>query len=502
MQSKIPIYIAVILLFVIGFASIILRSSTYGVPIFPGKTRDVWNVEAKIQFTATGGPVHVSLAAPATQKGYTLIEESSSSPGYSVSTIQTDNGNRIEWNIRDAKGKQTIYYKTRFLVDANAKYLNKPPTESITPPQLLPATEAAATTLINQAYERSSNTISFTRELIKKLSDKNDQNVALILNTTNKIEAIAQLLSSANVINRTIGVVSLADGRRKQHIDPMIDVWTGEQWVLFDPESPNETEHPSLLEWDKSNISLLDLSGGTNSQVTFSIISEKISPSTATNLKVISDDLLNFSIQSLPTEEQAMFKTIMMIPIGALIVVFLRIIVGLKTSGTFMPVLIALAFVQTQLIPGIVGFLVIVGVGLLIRSYLSKLNLLLVARISILIISVILMIAGLSVVAFKMGITQGLAIAFYPMIILSWTIERMSILWEEQGSKQVFIQGGGSLLTASIVYLAMTNPVVEHITFNFIGVQFIILGIILLLGTYTGYRLSELKRFKPLAEKK
>ena len=38
-------------------------------------------------------------------------------------------------------------------------------------------------------------------------------------------------------------------------------------------------------------------------------------------------------------------------------------------------------------------------------------------------------------------------------IIISWTIERMSILWEEEGPKEVLIQGGGSLLTASLVYL-------------------------------------------------
>ncbi len=132
-----------------------------------------------------------------------------------------------------------------------------------------------------------------------------------------------------------------------------------------------------------------------------------------------------------------MFKTIMLIPIGgALIVVFLRVIIGLKTSGTFMPVLIAVAFVQTQLVTGIVGFLLIVGTGLIIRSYLSKLNLLLVARISAVIITVILIISVFTIVAFRIGLTEGLSITFFPMIILSWTIERMSILWEEEGGRK------------------------------------------------------------------
>ncbi len=86
------------------------------------------------------------------------------------------------------------------------------------------------------------------------------------------------------------------------------------------------------------------------------------------------------------------------------------------------------------------------------------------------------------------------------MIILSWTIERMSILWEEEGAKEVMLQGGGSLFTAVLVYLGMTNLFIQHLTFNFYWFAACNLATILLLGNYTGYRLTELRRFKPLAE--
>jgi len=62
-----------------------------------------------------------------------------------------------------------------------------------------------------------------------------------------------------------------------------------------------------------------------------------------------------------------------------------------------MPVLIALAFIQTTLVPGLVAFLTIVGLGLVLRGYLSRLNLLLVARIATLIVLVVLLTALLSV---------------------------------------------------------------------------------------------------------
>ena len=165
-----------------------------------------------------------------------------------------------------------------------------------------------------------------------------------------------------------------------------------------------------------------------------------------------------------------------------------------------MPVLIATAFLQTNLTVGLIGFLTIVGIGLVIRSWLSYLNLLLVARISTVIITVIAIIGTLSFITYKVGLTDGIKITFFPMIILSWTIERMSVLWEEEGYKEVLIQGGGSMFVAVMAYLAMSNPNIQHLSFNFLGLMLVILSGVLIMGNYTGYRLTELKRFRPLAE--
>jgi 7 transmembrane helices usually fused to an inactive transglutaminase len=46
----------------------------------------------------------------------------------------------------------------------------------------------------------------------------------------------------------------------------------------------------------------------------------------------------------------------------------------------------------------------------------------------------------------------------------------------------------------------MTNRVVEYLTFNFPELLLVNLAFILLLGQYTGYRLTELRRFQPIAE--
>ena len=503
MTSKTPFYIVVFLLVVVGFSHTLYRHFVYNVPLLPGETKQVWDVEAQITFTATDKPVKVSLAIPSSQDSFNLISESASSPGYGIAYEQSTDGRRAEWTKRSAAGQQSIYYKTQFLVDANKETPVVPPEQTQIKPQIPFSGPAlvAAQTLLSEAHQRSADSSSLTRQLIQELNDVQSQSAQLLLDQHTPQQTLAVMLDMAKVPNRIVGVLRLEDARRKQKLVNMNQVWDGEKWRLFDTSATSEQQNMPLLVWNQSVTSLLDVDGGEDSHVRFSMIQRPIAATQATRYKTQSDELLNLSIHSLPLEEQAMFKPIMLIPIGALIVVALRILIGLKTSGTFMPVLIAVAFVQTQLLTGIIGFLLIVGTGLLIRSYLSRLNLLLVARISSVIISVILIIALFTVLAFKLGITEGLTITFFPMIILSWTIERMSILWEEEGPKEVLLQGGGSLLTAILVYLAMTNSIVQHLTFNFIGLQLVLLAGILLLGTYTGYRLSELQRFTPMVEK-
>ena len=76
----------------------------------------------------------------------------------------------------------------------------------------------------------------------------------------------------------------------------------------------------------------------------------------------------------------------------------------------------------------------------------------------------------------------------------------MSILWEEDGPSEVLRQGGGSLLVAVIAYLLMQMPIFVHLSFNFPELNLVLLAAILAMGQYTGYKLSELRRFRSMED--
>src|SRR3546814_20289964 len=83
--------------------------------------------------------------------------------------------------------------------------------------------------------------------------------------------------------------------------------------------------------------------------------------------------LVRYSLLSLPLQTQAVYRVLLMVPIDAFIMLVLRNVIGIKSFGTFMPVLIALALLDHRVIAGVILFLVVrsetcrVGKGCVIR---------------------------------------------------------------------------------------------------------------------------------------
>jgi hypothetical protein len=209
--------------------------------------------------------------------------------------------------------------------------------------------------------------------------------------------------------------------------------------------------------------------------------------------------LYEFSLLGLPIETQAVYHVLLTVPLGVFLLVILRNVVGIKTFGTFMPVLIAMAFRETQLLWGLVLFSLVVSLGLSVRFYLEQLKLLLVPRLAAVLIVVIILMALISLASHKMGFPRGLSVALFPMVILTMTIERMSIVWDERGAREALQQGLGSLFVAVLAYLVMNFAPLQHIIFIFPELLLVVLAAVILLGRYSGYRLTELRRFRVLA---
>ncbi len=501
MTSRLPFLLLILFLIAAGLGMSWLRHTRLNVPFLADEKVPVWLVEARVDFEAAGEPVLVSLELPDKPPGFHVVREWASSPGYGFAIIENDGSRRGEWSIREARGPQTLYYKVELTPQA-------PISETILVDQPLAdpvfwdaASKTAALRVLEIAGAMSSTPQSMTRSLIDFLNDPEPgQNTSLLLSTGSVERVLVRLLNQAGIPARLSMGLYLEDARRRQGLQPIVEVFADGAWLAFNPVTGEQGLPADVVLWRRGSDSLLDVMGGRRSQVSFSMISQTVSPDSVADVESGGLPLHFLGIQSLPIEEQSVFKMLLLLPLGALVVVFMRIIVGLRTSGAFMPVLIALAFLQTTLLPGLIAFVTVVTLGLALRSYLSRLNLLLISRIAALLVLVVLLISFLSLLANHLGLSTGLTMTFFPMIVIAWTIERMSILWEEEGPEEVLKQGGGSLLVAVLAYLLMTWKPVGHLTFNFPELNLVLLALILLLGQYTGYKLTELRRFGAFGE--
>ena len=152
------------------------------------------------------------------------------------------------------------------------------------------------------------------------------------------------------------------------------------------------------------------------------------------------------------------------------------------------------------IIIGIIIAILIIAFGLGVRFFLDRLKLLLVPRLTVVLTSVIIFILVMSMLMHNLGFERNVSIALFPMIILTMVIERLSIIWEEQGSTKAIKLCATTLLVAAIIYLIITNSIVTHLMFVFPELALCFLALALSLGRYTGYRLTECFRFGSILE--
>lgn len=504
-MSRRHLYVLVLSLACTGLGLFLYKALVLGFPLAPHTISDIWNVEGRITFIARNTPVKVSLFIPRITRRLAIVNENFISQGYGISTATEDGNRRAVWSIRKAKGQQTLYYR------AVVRHIGtkEPPTPLKAPKTESPGLEGpyltAAESLIAEIRAQSADVDTLVKELIKRLNKRQpDDNTALLIGeqtaVSNKVKIAVRILAQAGISARVVRGIRLEQDNRNAPLLYWLEVYDEKQWRFYDPVSGDSGVPADYLPWWRGAEPLVKLEGGDKLQVTVSVNlnQEEAVRAAIQSGKIRSPLLLEFSLFSLPIHTQAVYRVLLLVPVGAFLLVILRNVIGIKTFGTFMPVLIALAFRETQLLWGIILFSLVVGLGLSVRRYLEHLKLLLVPRLASVLFVVVLAMGLLSVLTHKLGFERGLSVALFPMVILTMTIERMSIVWEERGASEALQQAVGSLMVAALAYLIMSISYVEHLAFVFPELLLVLLAVTLLLGRYYGYRLLELRRFKVL----
>ncbi len=219
-------------------------------------------------------------------------------------------------------------------------------------------------------------------------------------------------------------------------------------------------------------------------------------------LASVSRILSYFSLHTLPLSQQSLFYVILLIPIGTLILSISRNMIGINSFGIFTPILLSLFFVESSLLIGFIFFAVIVLIGFAQRYILDKFYLLAVPRLSILLTLVILVYMLFTLVFYQqffMKADSG-SLSYFPIVIITVFIERFSVNFIEEGMRATLKTLLGTFIVSVFCYLIFQSEILKLTLFNHPELLFSVIGLNFIVGSYKGYRLTEILRFKELTE--
>ncbi|MFT6430558.1 MAG: hypothetical protein ACJAXR_001232 [Halopseudomonas sp.] len=476
------------------------------IPLTEDETDAIWSMDAKLEFEAARGvPVKAQMFIPPLAQDYISLNESFISNNYGVSINQQNGNRRVTWSSRRASGTQALYYR----LVLTQRYSSEPP-PAVSPPlrdpiQLEGAEQVAVNALISPIRQHSADIETFISEAISRVNDITDDNVKLLLGGDTsplaKARVIDVLLAQARIPLELVHTVRL-ENLPNQEPELWLRSYNGERWLYFHPETGQQGIPENRLVWWTGTESLFDIEGGRRGNLTLTVTNSEMNAMRLAEMTSNSgsSQLLEYSLYGLPLHAQQVYRVMIMIPIGVLVILLLRNIIGIQTLGTFTPVLISLAFRETQVGWGIVLFTLITALGLSLRSYLEHLKLQMLPRLSIVLTFVVIIIAIISLFSHKLGLERALAVSLFPMVILTMTIERLSINWEERGGGHSFKVALGTLVAATLAHLLMSIQELAYFFFTFPATLLILVAFMLAMGRYRGYRLTELMRFKALTK--
>ncbi len=192
---------------------------------------------------------------------------------------------------------------------------------------------------------------------------------------------------------------------------------------------------------------------------------------------------------------------LLMLPVVATFITFAREVIGVRGFGIYITLIIAYAFVATQLQYGIVIFLVVVLAGTLMRHFLRKVRILYLPRMAIILTFVALAVFLMFLLGSYLNIEGLQMISIFPILIMTLVGERFVAAQIEKGPKTAIFMTFETLILAIISYFIIEWTWLQQILLQWPITSFIVLLLINFgLGKWTGFRISEYFRFRELID--
>lgn len=474
----------------------------------------VWEVRIEQRVSGEESGVELNTFLPSTGPRQQVLEDRNSSPGFDYVT-GVEGGNRTaRWRSQGRATQGTAVYEarvsTRALRFELSRDLKLPETAAVGHADELAPT-ADIQSAAREIVELSDSLVPEDRSLVGFLEGAFDYVQGFgfkpFKGTTSAITALrlkeascngrsrllVALLRAQKIPARLVGGVVLSSGnKRTSH--QWVEALIAGRWVPFDALNHHFAELPAnYLELYRGDYNLFRHTAGIGFDYQFVMKPHLVPPATIAERKGALGLWAIFSELGIPLE---LMRILLMIPIGAMVIVIFRNVVGLKTFGTFLPTLIAAASFNTGFWWGAVGFVALILLTALVRRLIAPLQLLHSPQLAILLTSIVALMIALTFVGASTDAVGLTRITLFPIAVLAITSERYVLMEIEEGRMAALKTLATTLVVVFFCYIVMQSVALQLLFMAFPELLLGVVAIDIYLGRWLGLRVTEWARFK------
>ncbi len=480
-----------------------------------------YRISIDMEVAGHGSEINVRASLPSGNKRQTIFNEKPESGPFNFSLI-TSHGNRFGyWQHNSLNSRQKFSYS----FDVKSKKV------SYQLPDKIPITFNDDKRLKKYLQETELVQVG-NDEIIKKLADLGlDQNSDLIyavnkvfeyttkrINTTGfsgKTDALTALRleeASCNgksrlfvAMMRTLGIPARLVGGiimkpgQKRVSHQWVDVYISDKWVPMDPTNNHFAELPrNYLIFYYGDEAFFRRTSNVNFKYVFNI--ERATYPRESDYSDLANHPLNimnawflFRKAGLSLE---LLRIILMIPVGAVVTIIFRNVIGMQTFGTFLPVLIASSFRASGLLWGMIAFSSIIILGAVLRWLIDKLRITHTPKLTILLVFVVFSLLSISAFGVYLNNMNLAKATLFPLALMAITIERFALISQESGAKDAFKIYANTAITVVFCYLVINSLFLQTFIMAFPETMLLVICAGIYFGNWVGLRLTELFRFK------
>ncbi|MDF1562885.1 MAG: UUP1 family membrane protein [Deltaproteobacteria bacterium] len=460
--------------------------------------------------------VRVRTYLPGSDTRQEITQEQDHSPGFHLEVESSEQGREAVWSAargRDGARIEHAFSVTlrpvRFAIDPALEVPTRYP-DSLSPylapeeaiqvgaPEIQAVLEeigADEGTVLERLRKIHERTASLGARPFKGLTDALTALRLGEASCNGKSRLFVALARTAGIPARLVGGLILDAGTKKTS-HQWVEAWVGGHWVPFGPTNGHFAELPErYLTLYRGDAALFRHTRDINFDYRFHV-SRALVPSPAARTW-----LPAFNVWALFERlglSFALLRTVLMLPLGALLVVLFRNVVGMPTYGTFLPALLAAGAGLTGPGWGVAGLLIVVGCVAAVRWVFHRLQLLHSPMLAILLAAVTSSILATALLADHLQLGRLAYVTAFPIAVLAITAERFYLSLVERGSREALLHLGGTMVVMLACYVVMTSLAFQVLIIGFPEVLLLVVAADVYLGRWVGMRLFEYLRFRRL----